>query len=189
MKKKIILLAISMLVIMSCSTKMNEHNTSLEPKIKDWKNEVEKTIKLYGHRNWIVVADAAYPLQSNPAIKTITVENDQIEVIEFVNQLIKESRHVDANIFIDKELAYVPEADGPGIESYRSKLDNLFKTRTVERMLHEDIIRKLDESAKLFNVLIIKTNMDLPYTSVFYQLECGYWNAEAEENLRDQMND
>jgi len=35
-----------------------------------------------------------------------------------------------------------------------------------------------------FNVLIIKTNLTLPYTSVFFQLECGYWNAAAEENLR-----
>jgi len=189
MKKKIILLATSMLVLLSCSTQVNDDNTSVRPEIPDWKNELEKTIKLYGHRNWIVVADAAYPMQSNPAIKTITADTDQIEVVEYVNQLIKESMHVDANIFIDKELAYVPETDGPGIESYRSNLNNLLKTRTVERMLHEDIIRKLDESAKLFNVLIIKTKLDLPYTSVFYQLECGYWNAEAEENLRNQMND
>ena len=56
--------------------------------------------------------------------------------------------------------------------------------KTIKTMLHEDIIRELDSSAKLFNVLIIKTDLAIPYTSVFYQLECGYWNGEAENNLR-----
>ena len=53
--------------------------------------------------------------------------------------------------------------------------------------MHEDIIRELDASAKLFNVLIIKTDLAIPYTSVFFQLECGYWNAEAEKNMRQQL--
>jgi hypothetical protein len=48
-----------------------------------------------------------------------------------------------------------------------------------------------DTLAKLFNVLIIKTDLAIPYTSVFFQLECGYWNAEAEaeaeENLRNEL--
>jgi len=55
-------------------------------------------------------------------------------------------------------------------------------------MLHEDIIRELDNSAKVFDVLIIKTNLTIPYTSVFFQLDCGYWNADAEQNLRANLN-
>lgn len=55
-------------------------------------------------------------------------------------------------------------------------------------MLHEDVIRELDNSAKIFDVLIIKTNLTIPYTSVFFQLECGYWNAGAENNLRTNLN-
>lgn len=64
-----------------------------------WQTEVQNTIKLYGHRNWIVVADDAYPKQSNPAIKTITIDANQLEVIEFVNDLIEKSAHVNATIF------------------------------------------------------------------------------------------
>ena len=56
-------------------------------------------MKLFGHRNWIVVADGAYPQQSNQAIKTISVDASQLEVVEFVNQLIEKAKHVDANIF------------------------------------------------------------------------------------------
>src|ERR1039458_10655620 len=30
-------------------------------------------------------------------------------------------------------------------------------------------------------MLLIKTDMTIPYTSVFFELDCGYWNAEAEQ--------
>jgi hypothetical protein len=26
--------------------------------------------------------------------------------------------------------------------------------------------------------------MTIPYTSVFFELDCGYWNADAEQRLR-----
>jgi hypothetical protein len=29
--------------------------------------------------------------------------------------------------------------------------------------------------------------MTIPYTSVFFELDCGYWNAEAEQRLRQAM--
>lgn len=155
--------------------------------IKNWKSEVESTLNLYGHRNWIVIADAAYPQQSNQAIKTIKIDADQIEAVKYVFQLIEKAKHVDANILIDKEMAFVPEKDANGIETYRTNLNEIFQGKPVKSMLHEDIIHDIDASAKLFNVLIIKTDLALPYTSVFFQLECGYWNAEAENNLRAKL--
>ena len=102
------------------------------------------------------------------------------------SQLIKESIHIDANIFVDKEMSFVKENDAKGIETYRTKLNEILERKSVKTKteLHEDIIKKLDASANLYNVLIIKTDFAIPYTSVFFQLECGYWNAKAEENLR-----
>ena len=38
-----------------------------------------------------------------------------------------------------------------------------------------------------FRVLIIKTDMTLPYTSVFCELDCGYWSAAAEQRLREAL--
>ena len=171
--------------LFACSTPDHEQQKNMvKSEIKDWKSKVESTLNLYGHRNWIVIADAAYPQQSNPAIKTIKIDADQLEAVEFVLQLIEKAKHVDANIIIDKEMAFVPEKDANGIETYRTNLNKLFQGKPVKSMLHEDIIHELDAAAKLFNVLIIKTDLAIPYTSVFFQLECGYWNAEAEKNLR-----
>ena len=184
--KKIIALAL-MSFMVSCQTTVQEQNTIKQPRKENWKSEVEQTLKLFGHRNWIVIADAAYPEQSNPAIKTITIDESQLEAVEFVSQLVEKTSHVAANIFIDKEMAYVQEKDAQGITSYIAELDTVLKGKPVQTKLHEDIIRELDDSAKLFNVLIIKTDLTIPYTSVFFQLECGYWNAEAEKKMRQQL--
>lgn len=184
--RKIIILSL-LLGMISCQTSIQNQKKEEQNMEQNWKSEVEKTLKLFGHRNWIVIADGAYPEQSNPAIKTITIEDSQIDAVKFVSQLIEKATHVDANIFIDKEMAFVSEKDAKGIESYRADLNKVLDGKPVETMLHEDIIRELDTSAKLFNVLIIKTDLAIPYTSVFFQLECGYWNAESEENLRHKL--
>ena len=44
-------------------------------------------------------------------------------MIQFVNQRIEQAGHVDANIFVDKELAFVPEKDAKGIDVYRMQLN------------------------------------------------------------------
>jgi L-fucose mutarotase/ribose pyranase (RbsD/FucU family) len=187
--RQVLSVFISLIVMLSCTTpEQKERSTENEPDLTSWKSELEQTLKLFGHRNWIVIADAAYPQQSNPAIETITIDASQLEAVAFVSQLIENSSHVDANIFLDKELAYVSEKNAKGIEAYKAALDQILSGKEVTTMLHEDIIKELDASAELFNVLIIKTNLSLPYTSVFFQLECGYWNTEAEESLRNQMN-
>jgi hypothetical protein len=31
--------------------------------------------------------------------------------------------------------------------------------------------------------------MTLPYTSVFLQLDCGYWNADQESRLREALEE
>lgn len=189
MIRKIVPVFLIMIGLLSCSQSVeNQNNIETMSEVSDWKLEVEKTLKLYGHRNWIVIADGAYPQQSNPAIKTITIDADQLEAVEYINQLIEKAKHVEANILIDKEMEFVPEKAANGIESYRAKLDKILEGKPVKTMLHEDIIRELDASAKLFNVLVIKTDLAIPYTSVFFQLECGYWNGEAEENLRKELN-
>ena len=150
------LIALSILTFMlSCQAPVQKQNTNNQKMDKNWKSEVEQTLKQFGHRNWIVIADAAYPEQSNPAIKTITIDDSQLEAVEFVSQLVEKTSHVDANIFIDKEMAYVQEKDAQGITSYIAELDKVLKGKPVKTKLHEDIIRELDDSAKLFNILII----------------------------------
>lgn len=144
-------------------------------------------IPALGHRNWIVVADSAYPLQTAPGIETVTVNMSQIEAVKVVLSALAKTKHVRPNIMVDKELQFVPESDAKGITAYRKSLDGLLKGKTVSRELHEDIIAKLDEAGKTFKILLIKTPHTQPYTSVFFQLECGYWSGDAEARMREAM--
>ena len=46
-----------------------------------WAQRLAECLPLYGHRNWIVVADAAYPAQAGPGIETIVADSNQIATV------------------------------------------------------------------------------------------------------------
>lgn len=152
-----------------------------------WKAKLEKELPLLGHRNWIVVADSAYPLQTAPGIETIYVQADQLEVVKGVLAELNKTTHVKPVIYTDVELKHVAETNAPGISAYRDALAKTLAQQPVQVLPHEQIIAKLDEAGKTFKVLIIKTTLTKPYTSVFFQLECGYWNAQSEAELRQAI--
>ena len=161
--------------------------SGMKPANADWKATLSEVLPLFGHRNWIVVADSAYPAQSKPGIETIVSGAEQLHAVRHVLEAITASAHVRANIYADKELAYVSDADAPGVADYRSQLDAALHGAHLKYIPHEEIIARLDESAQVFRILLIKTDMTIPYTSVFFQLDCGYWDAEAEQHLREEM--
>ena len=153
----------------------------------DWEEILKDRLQLYGHRNWLVIADAAYPAQSRPAIQTIIADEEQTTVLERTSAIFSGCKHIKPNIYTDEELAFVREEDAPGISSYRERLGSLFAGREVRVLPHEKIIAKLDRAGELFEVLVVKTNMRIPYTTVFFELDCGYWDAQGEKRLRAAM--
>ncbi len=154
----------------------------------NWQEDFKKELLLMGHRNWILIVDAAYPLQSKPAIKTIYTGEDQLKVIKEVLDAIDDAPHVFPEVFLDREIDYVPESEAKGIENYKTKLWEMLYGRTVIKDMHEDLIKKVDESAKTFNVLVLKTRLTIPYTSVFLRLNCGYWSPEQEGKMRQRID-
>jgi L-fucose mutarotase/ribose pyranase (RbsD/FucU family) len=153
----------------------------------DLKRQLKALLPLFGHRNWIVVADSAYPAQSRAGIDTFVSGAGQVEVARAVLGAIAASKHVHANIYLDRELQFVAEADAPGVSRYRAQLAQLFKSAKTTTLPHEQIIARLDQTAQTFRVFIIKTELTVPYTSIFFELDCGYWSAEAEQRLRQSM--
>lgn len=155
----------------------------------DWKEILGEQLQLQGHRNWILVVDAAYPYQSNQAIKTVVTGADHLEVVEETLDAIEKANHVFPEVYLDKELDYVPNSEASGINSYRRKLERLLKGKKVEKVMHEEMIGRIDEAAETFHILVLKTNFTIPYTSVFINLNCGYWSTEQEKELRELMPD
>ena len=152
-----------------------------------WQEDLSSRIALFGHRNWIVVADSAYPAQSGAGIETMVVNAGLLPVLETVLHQLHNVRHVTPIMWRDLELASVPESDAPGVTEFRQKLDQVVGGRPFQAVPHEQIISKLDQAGKLYRVLIIKTNQTIPYTTVFLQLDCAYWSPAAERRLRQAM--
>lgn len=153
----------------------------------DWQAEIRKQLPLLGHRNWLVIADSAYPWQTSAGITTVETDADQLTVLKAALSMVGKAPHVRPTIFTDAELPFVPEARAKGVTAYRNQLGHILKGRDVTPMLHEQIIGKLDEAGKTFHVLLLKTKMTIPYTSVFMRLDCAYWSDASEKALRDAM--
>ncbi len=95
-----------------------------------WERRLNSCLHLYGHRNWIVVVDSAFPVQSNPGIETILANADQIAVVRKVVRAVAACKHIRANAYTDRELRLIEEADAPGMTEYRRQLDAVFAGQT-----------------------------------------------------------
>ena len=153
-----------------------------------WQTSLHEALPLLGHRNWILIVDSAYPLQTSPGVETIETGEDQLVVTRMVLEQIRASIHVRPIVFLDAELPFVPDADAPGATPYRAALSTLLKGVPVQYEPHDKIITNIDEAGKTFHILVLKTKLAIPYTSVFIRLDCRYWSADAEQRLRKTMS-
>jgi len=152
-----------------------------------WRAAVDEKLPLLGHRNWILIADSAYPLYSSPGVEVIETNADELEVVRYVLDAVDRSIHVRPEVLMDAELAYVPESDAPGVSAFRGELAKVLAGRPVEPVTHEKLLAELDQASKVYRVLVLKTRLTVPYTSVFLHLNCKYWSDEAEKRMRAKM--
>ena len=178
-----------LIVGMILTTNSCDRNPTKIPTEDSWKEVLDADLHLLGHRNWILVVDKAFPEQSSPGMKYIYVEEDLLPTLQYVLGRVESSTHVNPVIYRDRELDFVSEMQVPGIEEFRNRSAELLEGRGVNTLLHTEVFELLDESASLFRVLVIKTNCTLPYTSVFLQMDCAYWNGNQEKVLREAMSD
>ena len=155
----------------------------------DWNKRLSGAMPLLGHRNWILVVDSAYPLQTAPGIETIETNAAQLEVARAVLDEIEKSIQVRPVVYMDAELPFIPDSDAPGASAYRRDIAELLRKYPVQSQPHEKLISDIDEAGKTFHILVLKTNMTIPYTSLFIRLDCKYWSADQEKNLRTKMGD
>ncbi len=151
----------------------------------DWKTVIRSHLPLYGHRNWIVVADSAFSVYAEPGIKTIVANEDLALVLQYVAGNISASQHVRATVFLDKEFEIVEERDYPGVSALRRRIATTFAADQVSSTLHSEAMRTISEAGAIFRVLLIKTIGTIPYSSVYIRLDCGYMNDEVERKIRN----
>ncbi len=154
---------------------------------EEW--SLEKTLPELGHRNWIVVADAAYPAQVGAGVEVVYVGGDLLTHAKEVLEAVDAAPHVRAKVYVDAELQALDDGLAPGVTEFRQGLRRLVGSRAggVTPVLHGDLLETLGEAGQSYRVIVLKTDKTVPYTSVFINLDCGYWSDEQEAKLRKKM--
>ena len=69
-----------------------------------------------------MVVDSANPLRTSSGIETVSTDVDQLTVLDFVLNAIKNCEHVRPIVHSDKKLKFVDEHDAPSVIQYREEL-------------------------------------------------------------------
>ena len=62
---------------------------------EDWKKEIDRQVGLLGHRNMIIIADSAFPIQTGGGIKVIATGADHEAVAQARQVLHLEAHHLE----------------------------------------------------------------------------------------------
>lgn len=156
-----------------------------------WSEKLGEILPLLGHRNWILIVDKAFPLQSAAGMTYIDTGEEITDVLDMVLQDIEKSVHLKPVIYRDRELEFLTEELAPGAGALKAMLaERVSQYQTagqLHELMHEEVFAKLDAASRLFSVIVLKTECTLPYTSVFIELDCGYWDAGRERILRGKI--
>jgi D-ribose pyranose/furanose isomerase RbsD len=151
-----------------------------------WKDELNDELPLLGHRNWIVITDMAYPLQTQAGIKTLFADEPYMEILTHVYDELEKAPHVKPVIYRDKELLFLSDKDASGVDALKKDMGNL-SCSPINFVPHEELIARLDEASRMFHVIVIKSNLTIPYTSTFIELDCAYWDSSSQQALDERM--
>jgi D-ribose pyranose/furanose isomerase RbsD len=184
MLKSGLLVAVLVLAPLTNSSLAQTQGPTFSP---DWKTVVQRRLPVYGHRNWIIVADSAFPAYAEPGIETVAVKVDLLSVLRYVAGAISSSRHVRATVFLDEELEFVEEHDYPGVLELAKQIRGVFSKDQISSVPHTEVLTRIDEAGKTFRILFIKTTETIPYSSVYIRLDCGYMSDEVEQKIRTRM--
>ena len=153
-----------------------------------WKVAVANQTSQLGYRNWIVISEASLPAQNRPGIRQVTANVDIPEVLTYVIETLEQTQHVSPQFYLTRELRSLDTALTPGIDEHRKKLKVALRSHDSIELEQQSLLTLLEDASTSFDVLVIRTPTALPYTSVFIELQPGYWDAESEARLRERIN-
>jgi D-ribose pyranose/furanose isomerase RbsD len=153
-----------------------------------WRDALASHASQLGYRNWIVVAEASFPAHSRPGVRQINANEEIPAVVDEVLRTLERTEHVTPRIFVSREMRALENDYAPGIDEFREQLQPALHAHETTELEHQSLLTLMEDTTKSFDVLVIRTPTALPYTSVFMELQPGYWNADSEAALRDKLD-
>lgn len=171
-----------LLLLLACVGCSSQH-TAL-PRSSQLIKQLRYELGYLGARNWVVIAESAFPIASRRGLRVISVDAEILPVLKSLDEVLNESHALEPRIFLPAELHHLEYDYAPGIESYRRELDIALKGRETVDLDFKALNTLVESTSKSYRVLVLKTKTSLPYSSVFIELGSGYWDADSEEHLR-----
>lgn len=157
------------------------------PQDQGWRDAVAMQSAQLGYRNWIVIAEASFPAHSRTGVRQITANEEIPTVVDEVLRSLERTEHVTPRIYVAREARAVENDYAPGIDEFHKQLKPALHAHETTELEHESLVTLIEDATKSFDVLVIRTTTALPYTSVFMELQPGYWNSDSESALREKL--
>lgn len=152
-----------------------------------WQAAVDRQAGQLGYRNWIVIAEASFPAQSRPGIHQVPAAVEIPEALDYVLQALEQTENVRPQLYVTREVRSVENDFAPGIDDLRKRIQASLHGHEVTELDQQSLLTLLEDANRSFDVLVIRTQTALPYSSVFLELQPGYWDADSESRLRDRI--
>ena len=158
---------------------------SEEPPV--WGLGVSREVQALGVSNWIIVAESSFPVISRRGVRTMVVDAEIPEVVDYIVNDLEQSSNVIATFNTAHELPFVSNDNAPGADEFRKLLQEALHGHPVREMDHRSLTLLAHSDAAKYAVLVLKTKTTLPYSNVFIELDSGYWDRASEDKLRADM--
>lgn len=152
-----------------------------------WQSAIVHQAGQLGYRNWIIIAEASFPAHNRPGARQVAAPVEIPEALDYVLQTLEDTENVRPQIYQTRELRSVENDFAPGIDEFRDRITKALHGHETTELDQQSLLTLLEDVSRSFDVLVIRTQTALPYSSVFLELRPGYWDAESETRLRDRI--
>ncbi len=152
-----------------------------------WEAAVQRQAGQLGYRNWIVIAEASFPAHNRVGLRQVSAPVDVPDAVDYVLRTLEQTENVRPQIFVTRELRALENDFAPGVDELRKRLEDSLHGHEPTELDQQSLLTLLEDANRSYDVLVIRTETALPYSSVFLELQPGYWDVESEERLRKRI--
>jgi len=152
-----------------------------------WQAAVDAQAGQLGYRNWIVIAEASFPAHSRPGVRQVSAPVEIPEAVDYVLNALEQTENLRPHVYLTREVRSVENDFAPGIDEFRKRIKGSLHGHEPTELEQQSLLTLLEDANRSFDVLVIRTQSALPYTSVFLELQPGYWDADSETRLRERI--
>ena len=132
------------------------------PDANRWQAAVERQAGQLGYRNWIRQVNSSVSIP---------------ETLDYVLNVLEQTENLRPKVYVPRELRSVENDFAPGIDELRKAIKSSTRGHELTELDQQSLLTLVEDANRSFDVLVIRTPTALPYSSIFIEIQPGYWDA------------